>query len=105
MRRSPASPVDGRVRAAEFANFYLIGSERMQVASIHTFRDGVEAAARSRLEQVGYRSLRGISCRFRAGTLYLYGRVPSYYMKQLAQESLQSMERVRRVVNQVEVRW
>jgi osmotically-inducible protein OsmY len=44
-------------------------------------------------------------CEFNEGQLYLRGQVPSFYLKQLAQEAVVGIEGVRQVVNDIEVVW
>lgn len=46
-----------------------------------------------------------IWCECDDGSLFLRGQVPSYYIKQLAQEAVADMEGVRQVVNEIEVVW
>jgi len=66
-------------------------------------RERVEALARARLRQTSYRALHRISCEFRDGVLVLSGRVPSLYIKQLAQDLLISIGGVRAVRNELVV--
>ena len=47
---------------------------------------------RSRLRAVGYASLADLDCRWEDGVLVIRGHVPSYYLKQLAQERLRGLE-------------
>ena len=61
------------------------------------------ARAESGLRTSGYRSLRVISCESHEGRLVLRGRVPSYYLKQVAQEQVRRIEGVESIVNAVEV--
>lgn len=44
-----------------------------------------------------------VACECRDGSLVLTGTLPSYYLKQLAQESAGQVEGVRVVINQVQV--
>lgn len=44
-----------------------------------------------------------ISCRFREGTLTLRGRVPTYFLKQTAQEFVARVDGVKTVDNQLDV--
>ena len=46
---------------------------------------------------------RWIQCRFSKGGLYLTGTVPSFYLKQLAQEAIRQLDGVRQVVNEIVV--
>ncbi len=45
----------------------------------------------------GYPALKAVDCKWRNGVLVLSGRVPSYYLKQLAQEKVQASEGSRRL--------
>jgi osmotically-inducible protein OsmY len=65
--------------------------------------DGATAAARARLRQAPYQALRRIDCRCEEGVLILRGRVPSYYLKQYAQEMVADVNNVRHVTNELEV--
>ena len=44
-------------------------------------------------------------CEFKEGQLFIRGQVPSFYLKQLAQEAVVGIEGVRQVVNEIEVVW
>ena len=46
-----------------------------------------------------------IWCEYDGCRLFLRGQVPSFYYKQLAQESIAGMEGVDQVVNDIEVVW
>jgi hypothetical protein len=50
-----------------------------------------------------YRSLRHLTCGYRDGELTIAGRVPSFYLKQLAQIAVQKLDGVERISNIVEV--
>ena len=72
----------------------------------HTDRNhsqSVEHAARLRLAKTGYQTLRSVDCSFRDGRIVLRGEVPSYYHKQLAQESVRNAPHVAQIVNHIEV--
>lgn len=62
-----------------------------------------EKAARHRLERSGYEVLKTIVCRFRSGTMFLRGEVPTYYHKQLAQEAVRTLAAVNSINNQITV--
>jgi hypothetical protein len=64
---------------------------------------GVETAARNRLRRSSYRELHHIFCHFNDGILSLRGRVPSFYLKQLAQTLLNGLEGVWELNNQLKV--
>jgi osmotically-inducible protein OsmY len=59
--------------------------------------------AEATLRRSAYIELRNISCDFSGGILTLCGRVPSYYLKQLAQASVAEVPGVIEVHNRVEV--
>lgn len=59
--------------------------------------------AESRLRSNSYLALRNISCEYRDGALILRGRVPSYYLKQIAQQVVATIAGVSPIVNQIEV--
>ena len=63
----------------------------------------VESAARRQLARQGYRALTNVTCRFRRGTLVLFGEAPTYFQKQLAQEAMRDLEGVKRVMNLITV--
>ena len=60
------------------------------------------ALARSRLRGNPYPALKDIACEYRAGTLTLRGRLPSFYLKQRAQEAVARIEGVERIDNRIE---
>jgi hypothetical protein len=55
------------------------------------------------LRRSGYLALRDVTCVASDGVLYLSGRVPTYYLKQLAQEIAAGVDGVRLVINSIEV--
>jgi osmotically-inducible protein OsmY len=50
-----------------------------------------------------YALLRKLQCEVNEGMVTLYGSVPSFFLKQMAQEAILRLGEVRRVKNQVEV--
>ena len=56
-----------------------------------------------RLEASPYRALRGISSDFHEGVVTLWGRVHSFYMKQMAQEEAARIAGVEAIANHLEV--
>jgi osmotically-inducible protein OsmY len=50
-----------------------------------------------------YLALRSVSCECREGVLVLRGCLPSYYLKQVAQEVVARLEGVETVDNQIQV--
>ena len=63
----------------------------------------VTTLAQQRLERSPYVTVRNVSCECEDGVLFLRGRLPSYYQKQLAQEAVAELEGVTQIVNQTEV--
>ena len=63
----------------------------------------VELAARQQIAKTGYHMLKTVECTFRDGRIILRGRVPSYYHKQLAQESVRNAPHVAQIINHIEV--
>ncbi len=55
------------------------------------------------LAQANYLELRKVTCEFCGGMLTLRGTVGSYYMKQMAQESLRGLAGVRYIANAIRV--
>ena len=63
----------------------------------------VAKAAMQRIQSFQHSEMRRIECDFHKGLLVLHGRVSSYYLKQLAQESVRSIEGIARILNRLEV--
>lgn len=63
----------------------------------------LERRVNETMQQSQYRQLGRIVCRVDRGIATLHGRVPSYFLKQLAQEQASRVDDVSRVVNLVEV--
>jgi osmotically-inducible protein OsmY len=69
-----------------------------------TALDGVSVEAVDRaLRATGYPALRGIQIEIERGIVVLWGRVPNYYQKQVAQVTAQRMPGVRGIANGIEV--
>ena len=63
----------------------------------------VEEQARVRLQHSLYRAIRRVSCHYDDGVLTLIGRVPTFHYKQLAQTAVADLDRIRVIVNEIEV--
>jgi osmotically-inducible protein OsmY len=59
--------------------------------------------AEERLRSNSYLALKNISCEYLDGVLTLSGCLPSYYLKQIAQETLAPLEGLARIENQIAV--
>jgi hypothetical protein len=64
---------------------------------------GIAGAAERRLRNSPYPSVRTVSCEHRHGVLFLRGRVPTYYYKQVALAAVARLDGVMRIVNEIEV--
>lgn len=65
--------------------------------------DAILEEARMRLASRGFGELCGIECEFEDGKLTLRGRLSSFHLKQLAQESLRQLRGAKKIVNSTEV--
>jgi hypothetical protein len=61
------------------------------------------ARAEERLRRHPHHALRRVICEVESGALVLRGRLPSWYLKQLAQEAVADLEGVDRLENRIEV--
>ena len=63
----------------------------------------IQQTAQDRLRQSPHAAIREVSCEFDEGVLVLRGRVPTFYCKQLAQETIGQLEGVVQIVNEIQV--
>lgn len=68
-----------------------------------TEKDAVLSEVRLRFERSPYQELHGVNCDFQKGVLTLRGRVPSCFLKQIAQSTVFSIECVELIDNRLEV--
>jgi osmotically-inducible protein OsmY len=66
-------------------------------------QEAVLSEVRLRFERSPYQELHGVICDFQKGVLSLRGRVPSCFLKQIAQSTVFSIERVEMIDNRLEV--
>jgi osmotically-inducible protein OsmY len=59
--------------------------------------------AESELRRNAYFALKNIACEYQNGVLILTGCLPTYYLKQVAQEAIARIDGVERVDNRIEV--
>jgi osmotically-inducible protein OsmY len=64
---------------------------------------GIEESVECRLRGSPYLALRDVGCAYRDGVLTLRGCLPTYYLKQMAQEVSAVVEGVRSIANEIEV--
>ena len=60
-------------------------------------------AARDCLQRSPYGPIRSVSCECRQGVLFLRGSLPTFYLKQLAQEAVAKVKGILQVVNETVV--
>jgi osmotically-inducible protein OsmY len=63
----------------------------------------IEEAARRRLFSLAFPQLCVIQCECRHGTLILQGRLQSYFLRKLVEESVQTIAGVKNVIDRVDV--
>lgn len=63
----------------------------------------LEREVTKRLKSSGYSSLASLECEVEHGTLTLYGTVPTYYLKQLAQHYAGKADEIKMIQNHVAV--
>lgn len=63
----------------------------------------IRKAVRTALQSSGYRALWNLRCEMREGVIFLLGVVPSFFLKQVAQEVLLRLGHVKEVRNLVVV--
>jgi len=73
------------------------------VYSVTEAEGRIAKTAERRLRESGYFCLRHVSCHYHEGVLALRGRLPSFYLKQVAQTVVRHVEGVIEILNQVEV--
>jgi hypothetical protein len=65
--------------------------------------ESVLLSAHRRLQATGRQGLRSVECQWQDGTLVLRGKVPTYYLKQLAQSLFVADPEIETVENQIVV--
>jgi osmotically-inducible protein OsmY len=63
----------------------------------------IEEAVKNRLQESAYPSIKHLDCEFDDGILVLRGRLPSFFEKQVAQETVAGLDGIKEIVNCVEV--
>ncbi len=64
----------------------------------------ITSVTENRFRASGYLALRSVSCIARDGVVHLHGCLPSYYLKQIAQEIAAAVDGVSLVVNKIDVK-
>lgn len=70
---------------------------------VSTTQNDIETEREQRLRVSQHAALRNVTYRVDEDTVILYGRVPSYYLKQLAQVKATTIPGIARVDNWIEV--
>ena len=83
----------------------LSRSDDVSLSTYDARSDQVAAAARDRILHQPHLAAQRIWCELNEQTLFLYGQVPSFYIKQLAQAAVAGLDGVDQVVNEIEVLW
>ena len=72
-------------------------------STVPPLHDSVVHEARHRIQRSAYLPLRSLSCDYLQGVLTIRGQVPTYYLKQLAQSLVSTVEGIQEVQNLVDV--
>jgi hypothetical protein len=68
-----------------------------------TPQPGLKELAEGSLRRHPYMALKNVTCDLLGGVLVLRGCLPTYYLKQVAQEAVAPLEGVERIDNQIQV--
>ncbi len=79
-----------------------VAQRKSPAATTALDRVAVEVVERA-LRATGYSALRGVQIEIERGVVLLWGRVPTYHLKQLAQATAQRVDGVRGIANGIEV--
>lgn len=77
--------------------------ERITPTSVVTGDADILSAASAALHHTGYAQLRAVKLYCHSGRIILQGRIPTYFLKQLAQEVLRHVPNVREIDNDLHV--
>jgi len=81
----------------------LFNGDATMLATVELAGEMVARRAEAQLRRHSYLALKTIICESRGGTLLLRGCLPTYYLKQIAQEAVGTLEGVDQIVNEIEV--
>jgi hypothetical protein len=77
--------------------------DSVETPHVEAAKGRIAELAEAELHRGPYRALRNVTCAFKGGTLILYGRLPSYHLKQIAQTAVASLPGVERIDNRIDV--
>lgn len=88
---------------------HLLLLEQVDESPSATFSVVAEISSRitrldcQRVQRSSYKEVRALSCDFRDGRLYLHGEVSTFYLKQMAQEAVRTIEGARVIISGIHV--
>jgi osmotically-inducible protein OsmY len=82
---------------------YTLDASTAEARPLNVRVSDVVERAESELRRNAYVALKNIACEYREGVLTLNGCLPTYYLKQVAQEAVARLNGVERVDNRIEV--
>jgi osmotically-inducible protein OsmY len=82
---------------------YANRERRVATAGTTARQRRIEESAESRLRRSGYLALKDINCTYHDGEMTLWGRLPTYYLKQHAQHLVAEIKGVRRIIDEIVV--
>lgn len=104
----PVKPIEGTGRRGIHGTMEMITANaperaRVQCSWVRPAKARIQEAIEERFRKSGYLALRDVSCLAQEDEVHLLGRLPSYFLKQIAQEIAAGVEGVRRVINRIDV--
>jgi osmotically-inducible protein OsmY len=82
---------------------YILDVQQAQAQPSSSNVAEVVERAENQLRRNAYVALKNIGCEYHEGVLTLHGCLPSYYLKQLAQEAVAHVNGIVRIDNQIAV--
>jgi osmotically-inducible protein OsmY len=81
----------------------ILAVEPRPITSLPVTPFAIAEMAERKLHSKPYQALKNVSCDWRDGVLVMRGRLPSYYLKQVAQEVVARLDGVDAIDNQIQV--
>ncbi|HMB05358.1 MAG TPA: BON domain-containing protein [Isosphaeraceae bacterium] len=82
---------------------YANRERRVATAGTTARQRRIEESSESRRRRSGYLALKDINCTYHDGEMTLRGRLPTYYLKQIAQHLVAEIKGVRRIIDEIVV--
>lgn len=89
--------------ATVLTNAESLGGVALNPARVSQRDRQLEKAARATLDASGYYYLRVLDCESHEGMLLVHGKLPTYYLKQVAGNLLARLPGVERVIDQTQI--